>query len=205
MVNDNVENVEEKIIDAAADEFEEKGFAGARMQQIADRAGINKALVHYYFRSKEKLFEKVFMIVAKKAFKKFTLVLDTEGTVFEKITNFFEIHQDFLWKNRNFPVFFLNEINRNPQLIKKVLSNIDFVEMNMSLIDQINAEKEQGIIRKDINTPNLMVNIISLSIFPYIGQPVISEIISRVNYDYKTFLMEHRKQLAQFVINSIKA
>ncbi len=207
MVNDNVENVEEKIIDAAADEFEEKGFAGARMQQIADRAGINKALLHYYFRSKDRLFEKVFSIVAKRAFKKFGAILIDNGSVFNKIELFLDLHQDLLWKNRKFPIFFLNEVNHNPDLIKLVFKELNQDNRFVNLIEQIEFEQAQGIIRNDINPKNLLVNIISLSIFPYVGLPVIDEIMFSIDADFDSekFLKEHRKQLAQFVINSIKA
>ena len=61
---------EDKIFEAATIVFEEKGLAGARMQNIADRAGINKALLHYYFRTKDHLFEAVFTALAKKMFAK---------------------------------------------------------------------------------------------------------------------------------------
>ncbi|MDD4149424.1 MAG: TetR/AcrR family transcriptional regulator [Bacteroidales bacterium] len=205
MVKEISKNIEDKIMAAAVDEFEEKGFNGARMQQIADKAGINKALVHYYFRSKEKLFEKVFLIVAQRAFKKFATTLNNDGTVFEKIGNFFNMHQDLLWKNRNFPIFFLNEVNRNPNLIKKVFEKAELDSNILGFIEQINDEKAQGKIRTDVEPISLLVNIISLSIFPYIGQPVLTEVMQRLNSDYGTFLQQHRQQLAQFVINSIKA
>lgn len=207
MVKEVSENVEEKIIQAAAKVFEEKGFAGARMQQIADKAGINKALLHYYFRSKEKLFENVFLIVAKSAFKKFGSILNEDGSVFKKIELFLDMHQELLWNNRKFPIFFLNEVNQNPDLVKNVFQKINQDNRFLKLIDQIKNEQQEGIIRKDINPKNLLVNIISLSIFPYVGSPVINEMMLSLDSDFDSerFLKEHRKQVAQFVINSIKA
>ena len=204
MVNEISGNIEDKIIAAAADEFEDKGFNGARMQQIADKAGINKALVHYYFRSKEKLFEKVFLIVTQRAFKKLATALSDSGSVFEKIENFFNMHQDLLWKNRNFPIFFLNEVNRNPNLIKKIFEKSELDSNILNFIKQINEEKTQGKICKNVEPINLIVNIISLSIFPYIGELVLTEVMQRLNSDYGTFLQQHRQKMAQFVINSIK-
>ena len=174
------------------------------MQQIADKAGINKALVHYYFRSKEKLFEKVFLIVTQRAFKKLATALSDSGSVFEKIENFFNMHQDLLWKNRNFPIFFLNEVNRNPNLIKKIFEKSELDSNILNFIKQINEEKTQGKICKNVEPINLIVNIISLSIFPYIGELVLTEVMQRLNSDYGTFLQQHRQQMAQFVINSIK-
>lgn len=207
MVKDISDNVEEKIIDAAADVFEERGYSGARMQQIADKAGINKALLHYYFRSKEKLFEKVFTIVAKRAFKKFGSILNDDGSVFKKIELFLDLHQDLLWKNRKFPIFFLNEVNQNPNLVKNVFKEINQDDRFVNLLAQVEDEQKKGIIRNDINPKNLLVNIISLSIFPYVGSPVIAEMMLSLDSDFDSeeFLKEHRKQVANFVINSIKA
>lgn len=81
-------NVEHRILESAADIFEEKGFAGARMQQIADHAGINKALLHYYFRTKEHLFEKVFLIVAKKPFQSLLKICTMKAVFFKKSQSF---------------------------------------------------------------------------------------------------------------------
>ncbi len=204
MVNEEELNVEQRIIEAAADVFEEKGFAGARMQQIADHAGINKSLLHYYFRSKELLFEKIFMIVAKRAFGKSVLTLEKEGTVFEKIEKFFEIHQDLLWKNRNFPIFFINEVNQNPELIRKLLEKIEPSEQLKNFIVQFEEEKKAGLVRKDVDPVHLLINMISLSIFPYLGKPILKEVMVTVDVNYEEFLVKHRASIAQFVINSIK-
>jgi TetR/AcrR family transcriptional regulator len=204
MENKENVNVEDRILEAAADVFEERGFAGARMQQIADHAGINKALVHYYFRSKEILFEKVFVIVAKRVFIKSAQNLHKEGSVFEKITRFFEIHQDLLWKNRNFPIFFINEVNQNPDLIKKLLKSVDLASEFKGFMLQFKDEQEKGIIRKDVDPVSLLINVVSLSIFPYIGKPIISEVMLGFNTDYEEYLAAHRANIAKFVINSIK-
>ena len=204
MVKKKENNIETKIIESAADVFEEKGYAGARMQQIADKAGINKALLHYYFRSKDKLFEKVFMIVGHRAFRRFADVLETGDTIFEKIEKFFEMHQDLLWKNRKFPIFFVNEINQNPDLVKMVFDKIQMTDKWNLLSEQIKKEQEAGIIKQDVEASHLLINILSLSIFPYIGKPVLEELLNRTDSGYDDFLTAHRKMVAKFVINSIK-
>ena len=88
-MSENEKLTEEKIFEAATDVFVEKGLDGARMQDIADHAGINKALLHYYFRTKDKLFNAVFEMIAKKIFKKFAPVFDETLTLEEKIRFFF--------------------------------------------------------------------------------------------------------------------
>jgi len=205
MDNNEELNAEQRIIDAAADVFEENGFDGARMQQIADKAGINKALLHYYFRSKDLLFEKVFLIVAERIFAGFIKAFEEKGTIFQKIELFVTKHQELLYKNRRFPIFFFNEVSRNPSLIKKLVAKLEFNNRFKDLILQLEEEKKAGIIRKDVDVKHLMINIVSLSAFPYIGRPVIKEIMSDFGFSYEQFLEERKSVVAQFVINSIKA
>ena len=78
------QTTEEVILEAARKVFVKKGMYGARMQDIADEAGINKALLHYYFESKDKLFEKVFMEAAGHLFPKVNEVFNSDASVFEK-------------------------------------------------------------------------------------------------------------------------
>jgi len=115
---------EEKIFEAATDVFLEKGLDGSRMQDIATHAGINKSLLHYYYRTKDQLFNSVFEMIARKMLKKFAPVFDTNLTLEDKIRFFFREHITFLQENPRLPGFILNEINRNPERIKKILANI---------------------------------------------------------------------------------
>jgi TetR/AcrR family transcriptional regulator len=112
---------EERIFDAAIDVFLEKGMDGARMQNIAEKADLNKALLHYYYRTKEKLFTSVFEAVAKKLFGKFTPLLESNLSLEEKIRFFFREHIAFMQANPRLPAFVINEVNRNPERIKKFL------------------------------------------------------------------------------------
>lgn len=197
-------NIENHIIEIAADVFEEKGFAGARMQQIADQAKINKSLLHYYFRSKEKLFEKSFIIIANRIFAKLGQAFNFSGSISEKITNFLENSQYILWKNRNFLILFINELNQNEELLKKLMDEINMSQELNIFLSQFKEEQEKGILRNDVEPIVLLVNIISLSVFPYVGKPIISQIVEQLNYDYEDYLEIHKKQIAQFIINSIK-
>ena len=95
-MTENDKQTEEKIFEAATDVFVEKGMDGARMQDIATHAGINKALLHYYFRTKDQLFNAVFEKIARKIFKKFAPVFDENLTLEEKIRFFFREHIAFL-------------------------------------------------------------------------------------------------------------
>ena len=147
---------EEKIFNAATLEFEEKGMEGARMQDIADRAGINKALLHYYFRSKDKLFQAVFDKLAEKMFQKYAGILETEMPIEEKIKLFFFEHMTFLEKNPKLPMFILREINRNPKLLEKFISRINIQNIKKSMHKSMTGDSiSEG------QLTHLMVSIIS--------------------------------------------
>src|ERR1035437_6404567 len=98
-MSENEKLTEEKIFEAATIVFEEEGLSGARMQSIADRAGINKALLHYYFRTKDHLFEAVFTKLAKKMFMKFNPIFENNLSLEEKIRFFFKEHISFMQQN----------------------------------------------------------------------------------------------------------
>ncbi len=120
-MTENDKQTEEKIFESATEVFIEKGMDGARMQDIADHAGINKSLLHYYYRTKDHLFNAVFEMIAGQMFKKFAPVFDENLSLEEKIRFFFREHITFLQKNPRLPAFLLNEFHRNPERIRKLV------------------------------------------------------------------------------------
>jgi len=197
-------DTENKILDAAKNVFVRKGFSGTRMQEIADKAKINKALLHYYFRSKEKLFTAVFRAIFKK-FIPFNLeVLSSEDMpVFDKIRAFTENYINVLTKNPFVPIFILHEINRNPQRIVNIIREFGIKPEIISL--QIEKEINAGIIRQ-VKPQQIIVNMISLCVFPIAARPLLQRMLFENNKkEYDSFLEQRREDVAEFIINSIKA
>jgi TetR/AcrR family transcriptional regulator len=124
-MTDIEKQTEDKIFEAATDVFVEKGMDGARMQDIATQAGINKALLHYYFRTKDQLFSAVFEMIVRKVMKKFAPIFDENVTLEEKIRFFYREHISFLQENPRLPAFIINEINRNPARLKKFIKKTE--------------------------------------------------------------------------------
>jgi AcrR family transcriptional regulator len=193
---------EEKIFEAATDVFEEKGLAGARMQDISDRSGINKALLHYYFRTKEKLFNAVFEMVAKKMFTRFSAVFDENMSLESKIRFFFREHISFLQKNPKLPSFVLNEINQNPERIKKLLENIDFKAILAKIMEKHKHEiHKYNIDEKTI--PQIVTSIVSMSVFPFAARGLLETIFKSAGYDFNKYIEERKEFAAEFVIKAI--
>lgn len=201
-------NTEEKILHAAREVFQHKGMAGARMQEIADKAGINKALLHYYYRTKEKLFEKVFEVAFSLFLPKVKDIMMSDKSIIEKISFFIDNYLDLLNKHPYIPGFVINELNRNPQILVKLFEkNVQLVENKMieRLNEQIQIEVEKGII-KPIGVQNLMTSVVSLCLFPIVAKPVLKGILfNNEEKSYKAFLKQRKEFVKDFVINSIKA
>lgn len=195
-------STEEKILKAAEYEFIEKGLSGARMQQIADRAGINKALLHYYYRTKEKLFEVVFRIAFKAFLPRFTRIFEDETSLFEKIQEFTFEYISLISKNPNIPGFVIHELNSNPKRLTEFFVNFKSILAPFRL--QIEKEIEAGNIRP-IGADQLILNIISLCIFPVIAKPLAMVILyNNEEEEYKKMIEKRKTEVSAFIINSIK-
>jgi TetR/AcrR family transcriptional regulator len=201
-MTENDKLTEEKIFEAATEVFVEKGMDGARMQDIANQAGINKALLHYYYRTKEKLFTAVFEMLARKIFKKFAPVFDDNLSLEDKIRFFFKQHITFLQENPRLPGFILNEVNRHPERIKKLLSNIDFENLWLKLYEQHKEELNTYNITQ-ATLPQLMISMAAISVFPFAARGILEGILQTVNIDFNDFMEERKEFAAEFVINAI--
>jgi len=201
-MTENDKLTEEKIFEAATDVFVEKGMDGARMQDIATHAGINKALLHYYFRTKDQLFNKVFEKIAGRMFSKFTPVFDKNLSLEEKIRFFFNTHISFLHDNPRLPGFILNEINRNPTRIKKLLSTIEFGKVWSLLYEQHKDELDKYNITQE-NLPQIMTTIASMSVFPFAARGILEGIFQNMGVDFDKYIEERKEFAAEFVIKAI--
>jgi TetR/AcrR family transcriptional regulator len=202
-MTENDKQTEEKIFESATDVFIEKGMDGARMQDIADRAGINKSLLHYYYRTKDHLFNAVFEMIASQMFRKFAPVLDKNFTLEEKIRFFFREHIAFMQKNPKLPSFILNEIHRNPDRIRKLVQRIDIEKLWTTLEVQHKEELKRYNITKE-NIPQFMTTVAGMSVFPFAAKPIISSIMEKMGYNFDEYIEERKEYAADFVINALK-
>ncbi len=201
-MTENDKLTEEKIFEAATEVFVEKGMDGARMQDIASHAGINKALLHYYYRTKEKLFTAVFEMIARKIFIKFAPVFDENLTLEDKIRFFFKEHITFLQENPRLPGFILNEVNRHPDRIKKLLASVDFETLWLKLYEQHKEEfKKYNITQASL--PQLMISMAAISVFPFAAKGILEGILGKVNVSFNDFIEERKEFAAEFVIKAI--
>jgi len=200
---ENDKQTEEKIFEAATEVFVMKGMDGARMQDIANHAGINKALLHYYYRSKEHLFDAVFEKIAGMIFRKFAPVFDENLSIEDKIRFFFKEHISFLQNNPRLPAFILNEINRNPGRMKRLLRKVEFNKIYKMIYEQHKHELDKYNITEE-NLPQLMISMASLSVFPFAARGIVEGIFENTGVDFDRFLDERKEFAAEFVIKALR-
>lgn len=203
MTEDKETKTEALILNAAKDVFEEKGLAGARMQEIADKAGINKSLLHYYYRSKEKLFQSVFQIVFGRILKEFIDFFNSDDTVENKIRFFFKMHISILQKNPNIPIFVINEINQNPERIVNLMKGLEIEKIYSKLFSQIREGIEKGEYH-DVDPKQVLVSVIAMSVFPVAARGMIKGLFGMDKKQFDEFLERRKTEAAEFVINSLK-
>ena len=191
-------STEERIKAAARKVFHQKGFAGTRTRDIAEEAGINHAMLNYYFRSKEKLFEMVMMETMAQFFKGVNLMLNDESTSLdEKIDLIVSNYVDLLLKEPELPTFILNEVRPNPQA---------FVEQNpikeALTYSVLTRQYAEAVARGEITEPNLMqaiLNVIGLVIFPFIAKPILTSIINIPEEQYKALMLQRKTLIPQWI------
>ena len=199
-MSDEERSTEKIILNAARKVFLQKGFDGARMQNIADEAGINKALVHYYFRSKEKLFDAIFLEVFSAFFPKISEVIVSDISFEKKIAFFVDKYIDMLTANPFLPIFMLHEMHRNPdkivQLMKK--SGIDISKSFGLLIDNGPTGKGKDGMR------HFIINLLALCVFPFVARPIIKGMLfNNDDKEIAKFFSERKTIITELLINSI--
>ena len=195
-------NTEGRILEAAKKVFIRQGLEGTSMQQIADEAGINKSLLHYYFRTKEKLFEAVFSYAFQYIVPQLKDIMSSDIPVFVKIEKLVSEYMDLLMQHKFIPAFVLHEINRDPDKLYKLMHHSG---VSPSIfIEQFLEEIHKGNIRP-VDPKQLIINILSMCIFPVAAEPLIRRLFFDNNVKaYQDFLGERKKAVTDFIIHSIK-
>jgi len=189
---------EKKILDAAKKVFETQGYAGARMQQIADEAGISKASLHYYFRSKENLFERIF----DETMSEFMELVSTwnEDTEHweDKLRYFIRGFFEFL-KTKSL-LFILGEINRNPELL---LSRRKKSKPKAKFISYFENLQESGKM-KPSNMYIVYIFMHSLCAYPVLNARMFQMATGMNNHDFDVFMKSYPDTVADLLINALK-
>lgn len=195
-------DTEQRIKQAAKQVFLRRGLDGARMQDIADEAQVDKALVHYYFRSKDKLFALVFEEIAGSFLSQIGSVLTADIPFPDKIRLL--VQQDTAMPD-DFPLvanFIITEMNQSRHRTNHPLTVRPLYDAQRLFVEQVEGQMKVGIIRQ-LDPVQLFITLISLSLFPLVAQSLVQSILGLDDARYKAMLTERTQSLADFIIKAI--
>lgn len=195
---------ENAILEAARRVFTQKGFAAARMEDIAKAAGINRALLHYYFRSKEKLFDIIFQQRIREFFLGLAAIVTRSEPIDEKIKAIVAHDIDMIRSQPDLPIFVLQELAQRPdRLIQVASSGANPANMMKAWKQQVKiaVEKKQIL---PMDGGQLLINIMSLCVYPFIAKPVIKAVQELDDAQFDKMIVKRKKEVVDFVMSSIK-
>ena len=206
MDNQEKQSKEQLILAAAEQEFLTRGYDGARTTSIAQAAGVTHAMLHYYFRTKEQLFER---IVDEKfetmSHSMFAIMGDPSLPIVERIKGGIEAHFDFVAQNPLLPRFVINEIISRPErydvLYKRVGAIIDNVYRGLQ--SEINRSAERGEIER-VDIKMLFISIMSLNIFTFLAYPFMEPLMGELMVNRERFLAERKAENIETILRRIK-
>ena len=186
-------STQEKIKAAAREVFIKKGYAAAKTRHIADVAGINLALLNYYFRSKEKLFHIIIMETLAELFDTFEAIIkNPETSIPDKVRLMVTAYLDTLVVQPDIPLFIINEVNRNPKLVIQDLKINERIQSEHFIQQWSAFAAKNGIPTQHFI--HILVNTVSMTVFPFLAKPVLSEVFGIKDQDFVDFVNQ-RKQL----------
>lgn len=203
-------DTEQLILEAARTVFLRRGTEGARMQEIAREADVNQALLHYYFRSKERLSAAVFQQIASRIFPALVQVLCADISLDEKIDGVIGVYLDNLSRNPFVPGYLISELHHHPERVQQLLAGAIGADpqavlpsLLKTLEKQIDERVRAGTMRR-IQPHQLVINLISLCIFPFAARPMLSIVFGMDDAAFARFIGQRRKELPDFVRNALR-
>lgn len=201
----HAEDTETKILHAAEKEFLEKGYVGARTATIAEAAGVTHAMLHYYFRTKDKLFER---IITEKMTLLGDIVLgafgDSSLPLAERIRQGVEQHFDFIAANPSLPRFIINEVYAHPERLRIMETSVQGIASRLlgGLQSEIDESAARGLSRP-ADALMLLVDIISLNLFPVMATPIVGSIIGGTYESYDAFLAARKQENVETILKKL--
>jgi AcrR family transcriptional regulator len=194
------ENKEQIILEVARKQFVKNGYAGTRTEEIAREAGVTKAMVHYYFRTKEKLFDEIVRQIFSKSLFNLGKAIDTDGEIWARIERIVEAYIDTLLKEPDIPFFIMYELSqKRDSFLAEIEKHRSELPRVAYFLSQIQEEIDQG--RWHPMPPvQILLTIMSMTVFPFIAKPVFNTVLEFPEAFFKE-LMEERKQ---FIVAFLK-
>lgn len=204
MAEDNEKDTENIILEAATKVFMRKGFSGARTEDIASEAGINRALLHYYFRDKKTMFNIIFESMFREFFSGLIKIFNSDLELFDKLKAMIDHEIDTLVRHPDLPRFVIMEIAQQPDRLfqqgqKLGINPRQFLK---NFEDQIEKEVRLGKIRS-ISGRHLLMNVMSLCIYPFVAKPIVKALMQLDEKAFTEMMEARKKENYEFIVNAL--
>ena len=203
-------DAESRILDAAHAVFLRRGTVGARMQDIADEAGVNKALLHYYFRNKDRLAAAVFQRVARTLFGRVAEVAVSDAPLDAKVRRIIAAYIEQFSQTPYAPAYLIGEMSQHPERAAQLLEALGAVRDRSpappfltKLAAQIDADVRAGRIRP-IAPRQFLANLVSLCIFPFAARPMLCAVFRMDDRGFREFIEERKTALPEFFLSALR-
>jgi AcrR family transcriptional regulator len=202
-------DTELRILDAARRVFIRHGTAGARMQEIAAEAGVNQALLHYYFRSKDRLAAVVFREAAARLLPAIAVLLGSDASIEEKVERFVHLYIDGVRRSPFIPGYLVSELHQQPERLEALIEAagpparmaVDVVRERLGA--QLRDAAAAGEIRS-ITAEQFFVNMVALCVMPFLARPLLDALLGMNDESFDRFLDQRRAELPGFIIRGLK-
>ncbi len=203
VVKEQDQKTQELILEAARKVFIRDGFDGARMQDIANVAGINKALLHYYYKNKESLFNLVFEDAFAAFVPQIHAIFSGNGDAVEKLCKYVEAHIELLLQKPDLPTFVIHEIHRDPdRFFNNLISKMPGPPPFASFMGQLMQEMSEGKIR-EMDPRFVWMNVMAMTVFPFVAAPLMSRMLLTDPDTYHTLLRDRVTSVQLFIKSSL--
>lgn len=194
-------DTEQRIFEAARKVFVERGPTRARMQDIAEEAGITSSLLHYYFRTRDQLFEQVFEKEVLRMIPRGRELIESDRPLEEKLRRFSEMLIRFHGENPNLAIFIASEshyASGRLEKIKEAMRQVDLSTVQAQLDRRAGAEDEAPLRAED-----LMTNVLALSVFPFIARPLLQAVLGLDEGDFDAFVARRERSVPAFLADTL--
>jgi TetR/AcrR family transcriptional regulator len=203
-------DTETRILEAAQRVFTRRGTAGARMQEIAAEAGVNSALLYYYFRSKQALSERVFVDAASHLFAVMTPLAAQGATIDDLVHLFVETYIDTVRKVPFLPGYVVAEMHQHPERIQALLARaagVNPATLMQSALARIHVLLQEGIASGTIRplTPRqALISVFAVTVMPFVARPILTSLLGMDGQGFDDFLDERRRELPDFILHGLR-
>jgi AcrR family transcriptional regulator len=203
-------DTEQRILDAAHAVFVRRGTAGARMQEIAAEAGVNQALLHYYFRNKDQLAQAAFERAARGFFPAVVQAIASAGSLEDKVRRVIRLELDALSRAPYLPGYIISEVTHQPERAGQLIAAVTGLtarELGPRVIGTLRRQIDERVkagSMKPIAPQSFIVNLMSLCIFPFAARPMIQAMLGLDDRGFRQFITRRREDLPAFFMGALR-